>query len=395
MLRVTHILEATVGGTARHLLDVGCGLAGEGFQVEALLSARPEESFAEGARRLAAAGVAVTWVPMVRELSPRDDARAARLLAAHLRHSRPDLVHTHSSKAGALGRLAATLARVPVVVHSPHAFAFQMRVGTARRGLYLAIERALARRTHCLVAVSAAEAALACSRAGYPKERVAIIENGVDPEGAAPPEEGAALRRELGIAPAAPVVLFAGRLVEQKAPEVLVAAAVAVLDRHPNAVFLLAGEGPLRPRLEAEIARAGRTANIRLLGHRSDMARLYATAQLFVLPARWEGLPYALLDALRAGLPVVASEIPALREVVVHADAGLLVPPDDPPALAAAMARLLDDPAGAARLGAAGRACVREHYTVQRQVRQLAALYRRLAAGGRAPGGNETAPGVV
>ena len=87
--------------------------------------------------------------------------------------------------------------------------------------------------------------------------------------------------------------------------------------------------------------------------------------------------------------------IPALREVVVHADAGLLVPPDDPPALAAAMARLLDDPAGAARLGAAGRACVREHYTVQRQVRQLAALYRRLAAGCRAPGGNETAPGVV
>jgi glycosyltransferase involved in cell wall biosynthesis len=286
-------------------------------------------------------------------------------------------VHAHSSKAGILGRVAAAWARVPAVVYSPHAFAFQIRTHPARRALYLSLERWAGRRTHCLVAVSQAEAALAVAARVVPSERVVVIPNGIDPAEAAPPEAGEAVRKELGIAPGVPVVLFAGRLAEQKAPEVMVAAALRVLPQHPQTRFLLAGEGPLRPRLAAMIGSAA--DRVRLLGHRADMPALYAAAQVFVLPSRWEGLPYAPLEAMNAGLPVVATDLPALREIVIAGQTGTLVPVDDPDALAAAMAALLSDARRAQQMGQAGRERVRQHFCVARQIDELAHLYRRLA----------------
>ena len=376
-LRITHILEATIGGTARHLVDVGGGLAAAGFAVEAVVSLRRTEAFREQARQLAAAGVSLVEVPMAREVAPTADIAALWRMARHLRRGRPHVVHTHSSKAGILGRAAAALAGVPVIVHTPHAFAFQMRTGRAQRALYLALERWAARRTTCLVAVSHAEAARAAA-AGYSPTRVAVIDTGDTPAAALCPAEGAALRRELGIDAAAPLVLFAGRLVAQKAPEVLVRAAVAVLQSMPDAVFLLAGEGPLRPALEEEIRRAGRDTSIRLLGHREDVPRLLAGANAFALPSRWEGFPYALLEAMNAGLPVVGADIPPLREVVRPGENGTLVPPDDAGALAAALCDLLGNPERAGGLGAAGRALVRARYTRQRQVEELGNLYTRL-----------------
>ncbi|HOQ29028.1 MAG TPA: glycosyltransferase family 4 protein [Armatimonadota bacterium] len=384
--RVAHILEATVGGTGRHLTEIGCELAGLGIPQEALLSRRAEESFDSQAERLARAGVRLTWVPMTREIAPGADLRALWLLVRCLRRSRPDVVHTHSSKAGILGRAAAVLAGVPVIVHSPHAFPFQMRVGRARRALYLALERAAARKTTCLVAVSNAERDLAVSIAGYPEKRAVVIENGVDPEGGAPPEEGEALRQELGIAPETPVVLFVGRLVEQKAPDVLVRAAALVLARHPDALFLLAGAGPHFETVQRQVARwlaegppGINPERVRLLGHRQDIERFYAAAQIFVLPSRWEGLPYAPLEAMRAGIPVVASDLPPLREMVVHQQTGLLVPPDDPEALAGALSSLLSAPEWARALGRAGQARVCERFSLRRQVEQLALVYRTLA----------------
>ncbi|MBI3945928.1 MAG: glycosyltransferase family 4 protein [Armatimonadetes bacterium] len=377
-IRVTHILEATLGGTGRHLADVGCGLAAAGFAVEAVISLRRAEDFAPKAQRLAEAGVTLTEVPMARAIAPADDARALWRLYRHLRRSQPDLVHAHSSKAGILGRVAARWARVPVVVYSPHAFAFQMRSGYAPRTLYLRLERLAGRWTDCLVAVSHAEADLAAAAGLLPKARIAVIENGVDPAETVSRAEGAAVRQALGIAPQAPVVLFAARLVEQKAPEVLVRAALRVLERHPDAVFLLAGEGPLRPLLEQEIARANGEPNVRLLGYRPDAARLYAAADLFALPSRWEGLPYALLEAMAAGLPVVASDIPAIAEAAPCGETALLVPPDDPGALAEALECLIREPDDARALGAAGRERVRRCYTLDRQVARLGALYQRL-----------------
>ncbi|HHX40856.1 MAG TPA: glycosyltransferase family 4 protein [Armatimonadetes bacterium] len=384
--RVAHILEATVGGTARHLTEIGCELAGLGIPQEAILSRRAEESFAGRAERLARAGVRITWVPMTREIAPGADLRALWQLIRCLRRSRPEIVHTHSSKAGILGRAAAVLAGVPVLIHSPHAFPFQMRVGRARRALYVALERAAARKTRCLVAVSHAERDLALSIGGYPEKRTVVIENGVDPEGGASPQEGEALRKELGIAPETPVVLFVGRLVEQKAPDVLVRAAARVLGAHPEALFLLAGAGPHFDAMQRQVALwltqgppGANPERIRLLGHRQDVERCYAAAQLFVLPSRWEGLPYSPLEAMRAGLPVVASDLPPLREMVIHRQTGLLVPPDDPEALAAALSSLLSNPEWAHAQGRAGRARVCERFSLRRQVEQLALVYRTLA----------------
>lgn len=381
-IRVTHLLEATVGGTARHLVEIGCGLASLGFSVEAVVSLRRAaecaEDFAPKAKRLMEAGVTLHEIPMTRGIAPCADALSLWKLYRHLRHTQPDLVHTHSSKAGFLGRLAARWARVPVVLYSPHAFAFQMRSAHARRALYRHLERLAGRWTDCLVAVSQAEADLAATARILPRERIVVIENGVDLKEIPSPEEGVALRQELGIARDAPVILFVGRLVEQKAPEVFVRAALRLLERFPGAVFLLAGEGPLQPMLHQMIDRAGKARSVRLLGYRADTPRLYAAAHLFVLPSRWEGLPYALLEAMAAGLPVVASEIPCLAEVVRPGEDGLLVPPDNPDALAEAMASLLQEPEKARALGASARERVCRHYTLERQINQLAALYREL-----------------
>ena len=372
--RVAHILEATVGGTARHLTEIGCELAGLGIPQEAILSRRAEESFAGRAERLARAGVRITWVPMTREIAPGADLRALWQLVRCLRRSRPEIVHTHSSKAGILGRAAACWQACrshPL----PRASPFRSR--RARPCARSSRSNAAARKTRCLVAVSHAERGLALSIGGYP-EAHRRRENGVDPE-------VAHRRRRAGAAQnwecaGTPVVLFVGRLVGEGT-------------RYRCEQPLGAGRAPggrssssrSRPTLRRDAAAVaynhpgpeGQSGAHPALGHRQDVERCYAAAQLSCSLA-WEGRPTPLWS-VRAGLPVVASDLPPLREMVIHRQTGLLVPPDDPEALAAALSSLLSNPEWAHAQGRAGRARVCERFSLRRQVEQLALVYRTLA----------------
>jgi glycosyltransferase involved in cell wall biosynthesis len=177
-------------------------------------------------------------------------------------------------------------------------------------------------------------------------------------------------------------VLTAARLDSQKGHEYLLRAAAGV----PEATFILAGDGPLRPRLE-ELARSlGLAERVLFLGHRDDVPALLASCDLFVLPSLYEGLPLSLLEAMASGRPAIATDVPGSNEVVHHAESGLLVPRADPLALADAIRRLLADPAAAERLARAGRARVDRDFSVERMVRGVEAVYDQLLASPRTLG---------
>ena len=172
------------------------------------------------------------------------------------------------------------------------------------------------------------------------------------------------IRREIGLENGGPMLLSVGRLVYQKGHEYLVHAMPQVLRRYPRAKAVICGEGALRPDLERQIGELGLQSSVKLLGNRNDVGPFLASADLFVLPSRWEGLPVALLEAMGAGLPVVATRVEGVDEVVEDERQGLLVPPEDSDALASALLQLIGDPQLRSRMGEAARRRIQAHYTL-------------------------------
>jgi glycosyltransferase involved in cell wall biosynthesis len=325
--------------------------------------------------RAAAAGLNVVSVPqLVSPISPGSDRRALRRLTELLAHGGYDVVHTHSAKAGALGRLAAERAGSPRVVHTFHGFPFHEFQSRARRAAYVGIERYLGRRTDVFLAVGGAVAAEAVRRGIAVPERVRVInptiEQSAEP---ASPAVRAAARRRLGVPIGCKVVGTVGRVDYQKAPESFVDA-IAGLDRDDvYAVWI--GDGPLRQEMEARAARRGLQGRFLWAGHRDDVPELLPGLDVFAMASRYEGLPCAVAEAMAAGLPVVATAVNAVPYVVLPGETGLLVSPERPRQLAAAINYLLNEPAEAARMAAAARLLVVDRFTPSSLAPVLEAAY--------------------
>lgn len=312
---------------------------------------------------------------LVPELDPRADVRALRELTQHLGGERFDVVHTHSAKAGTLGRLAARLVDVPGVVHTFHGFPFHEFQSRARRATYVTIERALARITDQFLAVGSAVAAEAVHRRIAPVDRIRAIESAVDTH--IPPVSRAsrfAARSTLRVPPGMHVVGTVGRLDYQKAPLDFVAAIAAL--RRPDVFTVWVGDGPLRPEVERAIARHGLTDRFVLLGERRDVAMLLPGFDVFAMASLYEGLPCAIVEAIECGVPVVATTVNAVHEVVIPGQTGILVPPHDPARLAVALAHLLDNPATAHRLALAARAHLGDGFRPETLGAELTDIYR-------------------
>jgi glycosyltransferase involved in cell wall biosynthesis len=367
---VLHVLEALEGGTARHLADIVTRVAGvrHAVVVPPRRSAGITDTAAVAAMR--DAGAAVCAVPMRRAAASPVNAAALGRIRRVLADLRPAVVHGHSSVGGALARLAAWDAPV-ARAYTPN--------GIARGSAALAIERALGRRTDALVAVSPSEADLAVAERLVPADRVVVIPNGVEPD--PPPPAGTDLRVLVGVAPGTPLVGCLARLVPQKAPEDFVRAAALLAARHPTAHFVLIGAGPLQPAVDREVDAAGLRGRFHQIRHLPTAAAAMGQLDVFVLPSRFEGAPYAPLEAMRAGTPVVLTDVVGNRDTVEHGRSGLLVPPGDVAALAAAVGALLADRDLARRLGRAGQERVRERFTLARMADALGDLYARLATG--------------
>lgn len=320
------------------------------------------------------AGHEVVLMPHLRsEIAPADDRRALADLQACLKGF--DVVHTHSSKAGALGRLAAHRLEAPRIVHTFHGFPFHEFQSRARRAAYVGIERYLSRRTDVFLAVGGAVAAEAVRRGIAVPERVRVINPAIESSPApASPAVRAAARRRLGVPIGCKVVGTVGRVDYQKAPESFVDA-IAALDRQ-DAYAVWIGDGPLRREMESRAERRGLQHRFRCLGHRDDVPELLPGLDVFVMASRYEGLPCAVAEAMAVGLPVVATAVNAVPDVVLPGETGLLVGPERPRQLAAAIGYLLDQPAEAARMAAAARLLIADRFTPEALATVLEAAYR-------------------
>jgi glycosyltransferase involved in cell wall biosynthesis len=346
---------------------------------------------------------------MVRAITPHRDAWHALRLAALLCDRRIDVVHTHSSKAGALGRAAAFLCSGAVRVHTPHTYAFSFEGGAGQGGqsagppgLVLRLERLLGHVSDRLIHVSESELREGQALGVVAAARARVIPNGIDPTRYAHPRGGESLRQALGIPAGAPVVGTIGLLNDAKGHDLLVAAAAQLT---PDVHVLIVGHGEREAALRAQADRIGLGPRLHLPGWRDDLSAVHAALSVFALPSRWEGLPYALLEALAAGLPCVATDVNGSRDILqCEPPCGLLVPREDPAALAAALSRLLGDAALRERFAAAGRARVQAEYTVERMLDRTLQLYREAledrgargarSSGPRGPGPHEPrAPG--
>jgi glycosyltransferase involved in cell wall biosynthesis len=375
-LAIQVITRLSVGGAQQAAINAAVALSAQGWRVLLVAGAETdaEGSLLGAARRQ---GLEVVLLRgLVREVRPLDDLRALVALFRMFRRYRPAVVNTHSSKAGILGRAAARLARVPVIVHTVHGWSFEQREGRVAVAVYLVAERLLAHLTDRLLVVtrSLQESGLA---AGVGKTgQYEVVRAGEDLSELATAGAGRhASRQLLGLADDVVLAGTVSRLSPPKDPFTLVQAVALVPDLH----LLVIGDGPLRTELSDEIDRLGIADRVRLLGARSDVPRLLGALDVFVLSSRTESLPLSVIEALAAGIPVVASDVGGLREVVHDGSTGVLVPPGDVDQMAAALGAVLgDDLLRKAAAEAGPRAA--EPYGLEPLGRALNEVYSAVAA---------------
>jgi glycosyltransferase involved in cell wall biosynthesis len=309
------------------------------------------------------------------ELSPRQDPSALRELLHELGAGHFDVVHTHSSKAGALGRFAAHRVGVPAIVHTFHGFPFHDFQFGPVRAAYIAIERQLGRITDQFLAVGGAVAAQAISLRIAPTERVRTIASAIQLDiPPVSPSTRASARRLMGLPDTAKVVGTVGRLAAQKAPQDLVAAIEAM--GRPDVYCVWVGDGPLREDVKRLIERRKLTKQFLLLGERSDVAALLPGFDIFALASHYEGLPCSVVEAMTCGVPVTATAVNAVPEVVVPGRTGLLVPPGAPALLGKAISYLMDHPSEGARMALAARVHIGNRFDPEILGRDLSETYQ-------------------
>ncbi|HSL81674.1 MAG TPA: glycosyltransferase family 4 protein [Thermoanaerobaculia bacterium] len=370
------------GGTERSLADLIAGLEAEGVETSVACLRTTAAAFQVDAR-----------VTCPVEVLPGAGVLAkARHLRKTLRRSPPDLVHTMLFEADLVGRLAAAGTGVPVLSslvntsYEPVRFR-DPNISRLRLRAVQIVDAVTGRllTTHFHALTSAVKDS-AVRRLRLPPERITVVPRGRDTRrlGAPSPERRERARRALGLEPEDEVVVNVGRQDYQKGHRYLQEAAALLAPERPRLRVVVAGkEGRMTPELGRLLADRRLEGTVRFLGNRSDVPEVLAAGDVFAFPSLYEGIGGAVIEAMALGLPVVCSDLPPLREVVDDGESALLVPPEDPPALAAALARILDDPELARRFGRRGREAFLERFSLERGTEEMARLYRALVHSSR------------
>jgi glycosyltransferase involved in cell wall biosynthesis len=338
-------------------------------------------------------GVPVVALPdLHREISPLRDLRAAFRLAAIIRRLRPEILHTHTAKAGAVGRAAALLsgsARPPIIVHTFHGHVLRGYFDPVRTGAFRRLERSLARTTTALIAVSPEVRDDLVALGVAPREKFAVVRLGIELDrrvgGGA--DGRADMRELLGIPPDGFTVGWIGRMTGVKRTEDVLLAVKRLRERGVDARLCMVGDGPDRDDVEERAHELGIARNCLFLGYQDDVAPFYAAFDALVLASGNEGTPVSAIEALASGRPVVATRVGGVPDVVRDGEDGFLVEAGDVEAMADRLVLLAADPRLSARLGETGRARVLPRYSVGRLIDDVDLLYRSLlqAAGFRPP----------
>ena len=374
-VRVIHIVSSLSSGCgvaqvvitlARHIdrsqFDFSVvGLGGEGDRAE----------------ELRALGIPVIAFQGVSSVSPRaaiSNTRGLRQLIQYLRREKPDIVHTHEFFSGTLGRTAAILARVPAIYWSLH------NPDKWKGWIEKAVDWSLTQFTDTVVVNSAAVADFATGQGWIPNAKVQVVYNGIDLAPFRDLPNRSVARAALGLAADVPVIGTVGRLTRQKGHLYLIEAAARLLLRWPRLRVVIVG-GPGHPsescreQVIAAVEKAGLQDCVLFTGVRDDVPDILPALDIFVFPSEFEGFGLAAVEAMAAGLPVVASAVDGLKEVVAHQHTGILVAPKDSAALAQATAQILENPQLGAQMGAAGRTRTRERFSAAGMTQRLESLY--------------------
>jgi glycosyltransferase involved in cell wall biosynthesis len=370
------ILQAVAGkdwgGVSMMVQAIAKKLIAEGCEVT-ILSSPDATSVAEYSSTGARLAHSAHWR---REISPLHDLLFLWEMFRLCRKHRFDVVHTHSSKTGMVGRIAAWLAGTPLVVHTIHGFSFHEFSSGLGTQFFITLEKIAAHFSHVMISVNSEDRETAIKRGITAPERIVTIVNGIDPgplNGTAPTP----LRAELQLPDEAILVGSIGRLAPQKGYTYLVEAVPALRARYPQAHVIIAGNGPEEEKLHELVKKMGLASHCHLLGFRRDIAGLLAAFDIFVTPSLWEGLSISLLEAMAAGKAIVSTAIKGNRETIQSGVNGLLVEAANPNALATAIGQLIEHPEQAQQLSQQARHSAETQFSEEKMVTEVAGLYRR------------------
>jgi len=384
MPKVMHIItRLDMGGSAQNTLLSCSGLAekysiilAHGLSLESGMTATERHALDSQVEAARQKGVKLLPIPdLVRRIDPFSDLRALVTLLKHIRYERPALVHTHSSKAGILGRLAAKLAGVPLIVHTPHGHVFYGHFGLLASKIFLLMEKIFDVITDRTIALTEGERKDYLNLAVSKAHKIDIIHSGIDIGRFAPGQtDSAALQKQLGIGPHTLVVGTVGWLLPIKGPMHLLHAMIALWQKEIDSVLIYVGKGELEDKLKAEAVSRGVSDRVIFLGWRNDVNAIMQLFDIFVLPSLNEGMGRVLVEAMAAGKPVVASNVGGVPDLVKHEYNGFLARPADAQDLSHYIEKLLKNDQLRFRMGQRGQVLARD-YSIEKMIIKLDQLY--------------------
>ena len=387
MTKIIHIItRLDMGGSAQNTLHTCKKLSGKyetilvhGPSYESRMTDLEKRIIEDGVEAANAQGVKVIPLPsMVRSIRPLKDFRALLSLVWLIFKEKPDIVHTHSSKAGILGRLAAKIAGVPYIIHTPHGHVFYGHFGILASKLFLWIERIFSKFTDRMVALTNGEKNDYLKLSVCPPDKVFKIHSGVDLKQFMQPNgDRVEKRRSLGLDQNSTVIGFVGWLLPIKGPAYLLKAMAHIWPDYPTVSLVMVGKGKLDVDLRAQALKMNANGKIKFLGWREDIHEIMPVFDLLVLPSLNEGMGRVLVEAMAAGKPVVASEVGGIPDLVRHGETGYLVRPADEKALANGIKKLLNDPERAQQMGQRGKEYCRQ-FSLEAMIEKLDDLYSDL-----------------
>jgi glycosyltransferase involved in cell wall biosynthesis len=378
---VVHLIEALgFGGAETHIYRLATHLRQGRYE--------PLVCCLSGSPRIAALkdqGVQVITLDISRHsivlfpLFLNDVVKAILKLILLIRRRKVDIIHTHLPDCAILGGIAGKLSGAEVVAtyHGLKILPFDRKKNDPRNYLRMIFYRFAGILAYRSIAVSEEVKDLMVRAMHVEPHKILVINNGIDTEDYGKPIDLETVCKELGLVFDDKVVTFVGRLVSNKGHKYLIMAAQVVIRYYPNTKFLLVGNGPTLGELTDLVSKLSLEKHVKFLGERSDIPNILAITNVFVLPSFAEGISLALLEAMAAGKPVVATAVPGNRDVVVDKETGLLVPAKDFEALGSAICKLLTDPHTAKRMGASGRVRVRKHFNFQKTLHKTEQIYNK------------------
>lgn len=361
------ITSSEMGGAQHHLYLLVQGLHKMNYDVTVICG--PGGPLIDDLQEI---GIRVIPVSsLVRPIRPLKDLMAIHAIFKILRHGKYDIVHVHSTKAGVVGRIAAWLAKVKAIVFTAHGFVFSdTTLSSLKRNVYIVAERLMAGISDRIIAVSYYDRDIALKSKIFTDEKIKVIQNGINPDRLLTVPLRRSLRKKVYVGTVT-------RLVSEKGLDSLIEAVVLVSKQRPDTEFVIIGDGYLRDNLEQKVQDLNLDGYIKFYGYRKDIISVLASLDIFIMSSVKEGLPLALLEAMAAGLPIIATSVGGIPEVL-GAERGIIVPPAEPVRLAEAIIRLIDDTALRLEYAKKARQYVVENHNCLNAVNKVDELYKEL-----------------